>query len=238
MDAIDLSIFANNTKLCDVVNTLQGRVPIQRDLHSLETWTSANLMKSNKAMCKVLHVSWGNPKLKYGLGREWIESSPVSQAAAHYKGTKHAKKLKALEAMKNKQKSVTTKDSAKTTFTSITTNTINTSSDKTADSVSYYLRQNDDLGGPLVPLKCGEAVGIKGSSVHEAQARQTLVLAEPLCKQHEQKHGRKSAVLEYWWVFACFQFDMVSQVIRRYHRDTSNINNDNRGNPEEQCYDN
>ncbi|XP_075778181.1 zinc finger protein 385D isoform X4 [Pelodiscus sinensis] len=55
----------------------------------------------------------------------------ASQAAAHYKGTKHAKKLKALEAMKNKQKSVATKDSAKTTFTSITTNTINTSSDKT-----------------------------------------------------------------------------------------------------------
>ncbi|XP_074981850.1 zinc finger protein 385D isoform X3 [Caretta caretta] len=52
----------------------------------------------------------------------------ASQAAAHYKGTKHAKKLKALEAMKNKQKSVTTKDSAKT---SITTNTINASSDKT-----------------------------------------------------------------------------------------------------------
>ncbi|XP_078233394.1 zinc finger protein 385D isoform X8 [Pogona vitticeps] len=59
-----------------------------------------------------------------------------SQAAAHYKGTKHAKKLKALEAMKNKQKSVTTKDSAKTTFTSITTNTINTSSDKTADNTT------------------------------------------------------------------------------------------------------
>ncbi|XP_055455038.1 zinc finger protein 385D isoform X1 [Psammomys obesus] len=54
-----------------------------------------------------------------------------SQAAAHYKGTKHAKKLKALEAMKNKQKSVTAKDSAKTTFTSITTNPITTSSDKT-----------------------------------------------------------------------------------------------------------
>ncbi|XP_040603584.1 zinc finger protein 385D isoform X1 [Mesocricetus auratus] len=54
-----------------------------------------------------------------------------SQAAAHYKGTKHAKKLKALEAMKNKQKSVTAKDSAKTTFTSITTNTMTTSFDKT-----------------------------------------------------------------------------------------------------------
>ncbi|XP_029445151.1 zinc finger protein 385D isoform X2 [Rhinatrema bivittatum] len=59
-----------------------------------------------------------------------------SQAAAHYKGTKHAKKLKALEAMKNKQKSAATKDNAKTTFTSITTNTINTSSDKT---VSFQL---------------------------------------------------------------------------------------------------
>ncbi|EGV93439.1 Zinc finger protein 385D [Cricetulus griseus] len=33
--------------------------------------------------------------------------------------------------MKNKQKSVTAKDSAKTTFTSITTNTMTTSSDKT-----------------------------------------------------------------------------------------------------------
>ncbi|XP_048410032.1 zinc finger protein 385D-like isoform X4 [Stegostoma tigrinum] len=53
-----------------------------------------------------------------------------SQAGAHYKGTKHAKKLKALEAMKNKQKTVTTKDSVKTTFTSITTTTITASSDK------------------------------------------------------------------------------------------------------------
>ncbi|XP_078095291.1 zinc finger protein 385D-like isoform X5 [Mustelus asterias] len=56
----------------------------------------------------------------------------ASQAGAHYKGTKHAKKLKALEAMKNKQKTVT-KDSVKTTFTSITTTTITASSDK-ADS--------------------------------------------------------------------------------------------------------
>ncbi|XP_055516793.1 zinc finger protein 385D-like isoform X4 [Leucoraja erinacea] len=57
----------------------------------------------------------------------------ASQAGAHYKGTKHAKKLKALEAMKNKQKTVAAKDSVKTTFTSITTTTITASSDK-ADS--------------------------------------------------------------------------------------------------------
>ncbi|XP_066440964.1 zinc finger protein 385D isoform X2 [Eleutherodactylus coqui] len=55
----------------------------------------------------------------------------ASQAAAHYKGTKHAKKLKALEAMKIKQKSIATKDNAKTIFTSIPTNTINGSSEKT-----------------------------------------------------------------------------------------------------------
>ncbi|KAJ7413437.1 rna-directed dna polymerase from mobile element jockey-like [Willisornis vidua] len=138
-EVIGVSIFADNTKLGNVVNIPQRRDAIERDLHRLERWASANLLKFNKAKCNILHVGQGSPKLKYDLGREWIERSPVvmdlgywwSQAAAHYKGTKHAKKLKALEAMKNKQKSVTTKDSAKTTFTSITTNTINTSSDKT-----------------------------------------------------------------------------------------------------------
>ncbi|XP_075443050.1 zinc finger protein 385D isoform X3 [Ascaphus truei] len=55
----------------------------------------------------------------------------ASQATSHYKGTKHAKKLKALEAMKNKQKSVATKNNAKSIFTSIPPNTINTSSENT-----------------------------------------------------------------------------------------------------------
>ncbi|GAB0205162.1 mitochondrial enolase superfamily member 1 [Grus japonensis] len=69
-----LSKFANNTKLCGGVNTLEGRDAIQRDLDRLERWAHVNRMKFNK--CKVLHMDQRNPKHNYRLGKEWIERSP------------------------------------------------------------------------------------------------------------------------------------------------------------------
>ncbi|GAB0204467.1 cAMP-dependent protein kinase inhibitor alpha [Grus japonensis] len=71
-----LSKFADNTKLCGVVNTLEGRDAVQRDFDRLERWAHVHRMKFNKAKCKVLDMDWGNPKHNYRPCSKWIESSP------------------------------------------------------------------------------------------------------------------------------------------------------------------
>ncbi|KAK4818496.1 hypothetical protein QYF61_014226 [Mycteria americana] len=70
-----LSKFVVDTKMSGA----REGMPFQRDLDRLERWAYVNLMKFNKAKCKILHLGQGNPKHGYRLGNEWIESSPAEK---------------------------------------------------------------------------------------------------------------------------------------------------------------
>jgi len=59
-----LSKFADDTKLSSAVDKSEKRDVIQRDFDKLERWACENLLRFNKAECKV-HLAQGNLRYAY-----------------------------------------------------------------------------------------------------------------------------------------------------------------------------
>jgi len=74
-----LGKLAADIKLSRAVDVPEGWDAIQRDLEKLQEQAHVNLMKFNKAKCKVLHCGQGNLQYQYKMEEEPIVSRPLEK---------------------------------------------------------------------------------------------------------------------------------------------------------------
>jgi len=74
-----LSKFSDDIKLNGAVDTPERQDAIQRAQDKLKKWACVNVMRFNKAKCKILHMGQGNPHYQYRLGDEGNESSTAEK---------------------------------------------------------------------------------------------------------------------------------------------------------------
>ncbi|KAM9548094.1 zinc finger protein 385B isoform 6-T12 [Guaruba guarouba] len=114
-----------------------------------------------------------------------------SQAEAHYKGSKHAKKVKALEATKNKPKVGSPKDSAKAntscSTTQVTANISDKSEDKGKAKPNSADQQSGTETGPFLPKPGVAAV----APVTTASSSKSTNGAANIVSESEEEKAKK-----------------------------------------------
>ncbi|XP_027446870.1 zinc finger protein 385B isoform X3 [Callorhinus ursinus] len=125
-----------------------------------------------------------------------------SQAEAHYKGSKHAKKVKALEATKNKPKMVSSKDSAKANPSCSITPITGNSSDKSGSKHKTMVEARNGAGpiksyprpGSRLKMQNGsKGSGLQNKTFH-CEICDVHVNSEIQLKQHISSRRHKDRV--------------------------------------------